>query len=59
MTLTRKLMLGMAVLIGAFAVMTLIVGSIEAATTSTIGSSNGGDGVRRGAAGRSRMSRCL
>ena len=40
MTLTRKLMLGMAVLIGAFAVMTVIGGSIEAATTSANGTSN-------------------
>ena len=40
MTLTGKLMLGMAVLIGAFAVMTVIGGSIEAATTSAGGTSN-------------------
>ena len=40
MTLTRKLMLGLAVLIGAFAVMTAVGGSIEAATTSDGGTSN-------------------
>ncbi|MXY87144.1 MAG: hypothetical protein F4209_11775 [Chloroflexi bacterium] len=40
MTLTRKLMLGMAVLIGGFAVMTVIGGSIEAATTSSEGNLN-------------------
>ncbi|MCY3570821.1 MAG: hypothetical protein OXH19_05715 [Chloroflexi bacterium] len=39
MTLPRKLMLGMAVLIVAVAVMTVIGGSIEAATTSAGGTS--------------------
>lgn len=40
MTLTRKLMLGIAVLIGAFAMITVTGGSVEAATSSPDGASN-------------------